>query len=113
MPGWFEAAFWGLVAGSALLLGAAVGYAARIPARVIAGIMAFGAGILISALAFDLMDEAYAQGGFDSTAAGFLTGAAVYTGAKMIPEAFEQTHNFTGFITVAGFLSAFILTKTQ
>ena len=29
----------------------------------------------------------------------------------MIPEAFEAAHNFTGFITVAGFLVAFVLTK--
>lgn len=29
----------------------------------------------------------------------------------MIPEAFEQTHNFAGLITVAGFLIAFFLTK--
>ncbi|HTL32862.1 MAG TPA: hypothetical protein VL326_07050 [Kofleriaceae bacterium] len=41
--------------------------------------MAFGAGVLISALAFDLMDEAYQRGGFDSTAIGFLSGAVVYT----------------------------------
>jgi len=29
----------------------------------------------------------------------------------MIPEAFEETHNFAGFITVIGFLSAFMLEK--
>ena len=29
----------------------------------------------------------------------------------MIPEAFAQSHNFAGLITVAGFLSAFLLTK--
>jgi ZIP family zinc transporter len=44
--------------------------------------MAFGGGVLISALSFDLMDEAYQRGGFDSTAAGFLGGAAIYTGAN-------------------------------
>ena len=41
--------------------------------------MAFGSGVLISALSFDLMDEAYKRGGFDSTAIGFLGGAAIYT----------------------------------
>lgn len=71
--------FWGLVAGSALVLGAAVGYYAHVPHRVIAAIMAFGGGVLISALSFDLMDEAYKRGGFDSTAAGFIGGAAIYT----------------------------------
>jgi ZIP family zinc transporter len=44
--------------------------------------MAFGAGVLISALAFELMDEAYHEGGFDSTAIGFVSGAAVYTAAN-------------------------------
>lgn len=44
--------------------------------------MAFGGGVLISALAFDLMDEAYKRGGFDSTSLGFISGAAVYTAAN-------------------------------
>ena len=29
----------------------------------------------------------------------------------MMPEAFEEGHDFTGLITVIGFLAAFILTK--
>jgi ZIP family zinc transporter len=81
-PTWAQAGFWGLVGGSALLVGTVLGYFARIPQRAIAAIMAFGAGVLISALAFELMDEAYQRGGFDSTAIGFLGGAAVYTAAN-------------------------------
>jgi ZIP family zinc transporter len=80
MPTWLLSGVWGLVAGSALLIGAAIGYFLKVPARLIAAVMAFGSGVLISALAFDLMDEAYKRGGFDSTALGFLGGAAVYTG---------------------------------
>jgi zinc transporter, ZIP family len=53
MPGWSEAGGWGLLAGSALLIGAAVGYLARIPQKVIASIMAFGAGVLLSAVSFE------------------------------------------------------------
>lgn len=83
-PLWLQAGFWGLLAGSALLVGAAAGYFARVPQRIIAAIMAFGGGVLISALSFDLMDEAYKRGGFDSTAAGFLGGAAVYTAANWL-----------------------------
>ncbi|WP_232288248.1 ZIP family metal transporter [Anaeromyxobacter sp. K] len=79
MPVWAWAGTWGLVAGSALVLGAAAGFYARVPQRVIAVVMAFGAGVLISALSFDLMDEAYRRGGFDSTAIGFVAGAVVYT----------------------------------
>jgi ZIP family zinc transporter len=81
-PLWLKAGFWGLVSGSALLLGSAVGYYAKIPQRAIAAVMAFGAGVLISALAFELMDEAYRRGGFDSTAIGFVSGAIVYTAAN-------------------------------
>lgn len=82
VPLWLQAAFWGLVGGSALLLGAAIGYFIRIPQRAIATVMAFGAGVLISALAFELMDEAYETGGFNSTAIGFIAGAVVYTAAN-------------------------------
>lgn len=80
-PIWFQAGFWGFVAGSALLLGTAIGYFIKIPQKAIAAIMAFGAGVLISALSFELMDEAYRRGGFDSTAIGFLAGALIYTAA--------------------------------
>jgi len=82
LPLWFKAAGWGFIAGSALLLGAAIGYLARLPRRLIAAVMAFGSGVLISALSFDLMDEAYMRGGFDSTALGFVGGAALYTVAN-------------------------------
>ena len=71
-----EAAFWGLVGGFALLVGAVVGLVWRIPRRVIGLVMAFGAGVLISALAFELTAEAYKAGGLDSTAAGLALGLA-------------------------------------
>lgn len=79
----WEAAFWGLVGGSALVLGAALGYAVALPQRLIAGVMAIGSGVLISAVAFDLMDEAFARGGFLATALGFVGGAVAYTAANV------------------------------
>ena len=82
MPLWLSSALWGLLGGAALLLGAAVGYFANVRQRFIAGIMAFGSGVLISALAFDLMDESFKRGGFDASAVGFLSGAVVYTAAN-------------------------------
>ncbi|HEX8233290.1 MAG TPA: hypothetical protein VF559_08100 [Caulobacteraceae bacterium] len=84
MPLALQAGFRGLFSGSALLLGALVGYFARVPQRLIAAIMAFGSGVLISALSFDLMDEAYRRGGLDAAAVGFLGGAAVYTLANIV-----------------------------
>lgn len=77
-----QAGLWGLLAGGALVLGAAIAWFVRVPQRLIAGVMAFGAGVLISALAFELMDEAYRRGGFAATAVGFLGGAAVYTASN-------------------------------
>ena len=46
MPIAIQAGFWGLLAGSALLIGAAVGYWMKLPQRLIAAIMAFGSGTL-------------------------------------------------------------------
>jgi len=84
MDGALAAGMWGMVGGSALLLGAATAYFIHLPQRLIAAIMAVGAGVLISAVAFDLMDEAYARGGFDSTAIGFFGGALAYTLANIL-----------------------------
>jgi ZIP family zinc transporter len=79
MPMWLQAGGWGFLAGAALLVGAAVGYLVKVPPRWIAAIMAFGSGVLISALAFELMDAAYQRGGFGAAAIGFLSGAALFT----------------------------------
>jgi ZIP family zinc transporter len=83
VPVALQAGLWGLFSGSALVIGAAIAWFAHVPQRVIAAIMAFGSGVLISALSFDLMDEAYKIGGFDSTAVGFLGGATVFTAANI------------------------------
>jgi ZIP family zinc transporter len=84
MPDWLPAGLWGLLAGSALLIGAVLGYFVHVPRRMIAAIMAFGSGVLTSALSFELMDEAYERGGFVSTGIGFLAGGAVYTLANWL-----------------------------
>ena len=72
MPLVIQAGLWGLLSGSALVLGAAIGAFVKLPQRVIAAVMAFGAGVLISALSFDLMDEANCGGGVLFTTVGFL-----------------------------------------
>lgn len=83
MPISLWAGLWGLACGSALVVGAATVYVVDLPQRAIAGVMAFGSGVLISALSLDLMEQAYANGGFDSTSTGFLCGAAAYTAANI------------------------------
>lgn len=79
MPLWLQAGAWGLIAGSALLIGAGMAFKLSVPQRCIAAITAFGSGVLISALAFELMDEAFRRGGFAAAAGGFLAGAMAFT----------------------------------
>ena len=84
----FASTFWGFVGGGALLLGAGIGFYVSVPSRVVAGVMAFGAGVLISALSFELMDEAYQQAGLAPTAIGFLLGAvALWSACGSAPAA--------------------------
>ena len=79
MPLALEAGLWGLVGGLALVLGALVAWLVRVPPRVVGAIMAFGGGVLISALACELVDEAERTGGLGPTIGGFLGGAVVYS----------------------------------
>ncbi len=81
---WLMAGFWGWLAGAALLIGAVLGWFARLPLRITASVMAFGSGVLLSALSFDLMDDARAHGGMWATGTGFLAGAALFTGINAL-----------------------------
>jgi ZIP family zinc transporter len=78
-----EAGAWGLVAGSALLVGALLGYTFRLPHWLVASVMAFGAGVLLSAVSFELVGEAYEQGGLAPAAIGTVGGAVAYTLGNM------------------------------
>jgi ZIP family zinc transporter len=73
-----EAAFWGLIGASSLLLGAVLGLLVQLPTRVIGLILGFGAGTLISAVAFELTEEAFRLGGADTVTFGLAAGALTY-----------------------------------
>src|SRR4051812_20741612 len=77
-PTMLTAAWWGFVAGAALLIGALVGIYARTSRRVIGLIMAFGSGVLISALSFELTNEAFKAAGASSVAIGLAGGALTF-----------------------------------
>ncbi|HEY8772831.1 MAG TPA: ZIP family zinc transporter [Candidatus Limnocylindria bacterium] len=80
-----EAGLWGLGAASALIVGALIGLSAKVPRRLVALAMAFGTGALISALAFDLTEDAFAHGGTLPVAGGLAAGALVFfAGNKVI-----------------------------
>lgn len=68
-----------MFAGSALLVGAWIGYGLRVPQKIIASVMAFGAGVLLSAVSFELVGEAYGQAGLAPAAIGTVAGATAYT----------------------------------
>ncbi|WP_153504653.1 ZIP family metal transporter [Cumulibacter manganitolerans] len=84
MPIALQAGIWGLIAGGALVIGALIAWFVKVPQKVVASVMAFGAGVLISALAFDLVDDAEHTGGLTATVLGFLAGAIAYLAANVL-----------------------------
>jgi ZIP family zinc transporter len=80
-----EAAFWGLVGGLALLLGALITFAVSLKERTIGLIMAFGAGVLISAVAYELVGDAFeSAGGSEVIGLGLAAGALTFFGGDVI-----------------------------
>jgi ZIP family zinc transporter len=78
IPEWLQALLSGLLAGGALLVGAVIAWFLRVPLSAVAAIMAFGSGVLISALAFELVEDANERGGLVPTLGGFLAGSVIY-----------------------------------
>ncbi len=78
------AIIYSFLAGFSLILGVIIGMVFKISQRVIAAIMAFGSGVLICALTFGLMEEAFKHGGFDAIVIGFLVGGVVFIGGDFL-----------------------------
>ena len=72
------ALLYGLAASSALVVGSMIGARLRPPERVTGVLLAFASGALISALAFELFDEAFELGGATRAGLGLLAGAATF-----------------------------------
>ena len=80
-----EAFLWGFVAGSSLVIGGAIALRAPITRRHVGLIMAFGAGVLISAVAFELVHEAFeTSAGDGGIALGLLAGSSVFFAAEVL-----------------------------
>jgi zinc transporter, ZIP family len=70
---------WGLLAASSLLIGGLLVLRVRVGDRALGLIMAFGAGVLISAVAYELVDEAFTTShGAGGIALGLASGALVF-----------------------------------
>ncbi len=74
-----ESFIFGVIASSALVLGALAGVRIRLPKAVLAGMLAFAAGALITALSFELFEDAYERGGIWRAVLGLVVGATVFT----------------------------------
>ncbi len=76
---------WGTLAACSLVIGALVALRFRISLRVIGLIMAFGAGVLISAVAFDLVQEAAEKSiGHGWVVVGLFAGCGVFFGGDWL-----------------------------
>jgi zinc transporter, ZIP family len=80
------AAIYGLLASSSFVVGVLLGLFTSPPRRLVAAIIAFGAGVLVSALTFDLMQEAVETGNAPFTIGGFLLGAIIYVSVDVLLE---------------------------
>jgi ZIP family zinc transporter len=81
-----EAIGWGALAASSLVIGALLGLARPWPPRLVGVVLAFGAGALISAVSFDLAEEAAKVGDPGIGAAGLAAGAITYFGLNRVLE---------------------------
>ena len=72
------AVWFGLAASSALVVGSLIGARWSPPKKVTGVLLAFASGALISALAFELFEEAFKMGGAIRSALGLLAGAATF-----------------------------------
>jgi ZIP family zinc transporter len=84
---------WGALTASSLVLGAVVALRYRISLRTIGLVMAFGAGVLVSAVAFDLVEEAARTStGHGATIIGLFAGCGVFFGGDHLIDRIGGAH---------------------
>jgi zinc transporter, ZIP family len=80
-----ESFVWGFLAAATLILGGAVALRYRVGDRALGVVMAFGSGVLISAVAFELVQEAFDTAhGSGSVGLGLFAGSAVFFGGDAL-----------------------------
>jgi ZIP family zinc transporter len=84
MAMWLQAGGWAMLAAAALLVGALIGWFVPLSHRVVASVMAFGAGVLIAAVVGEVVGAGVAHGGLLPVAGGLLAGALAFTLANLL-----------------------------
>ena len=84
VPGWLQAAGWGFLSASGLLIGAVGGYYTWLRHTSIARVMTFGAGVLLAVVAVDLVIDARGAASLRWTVVGLLSGAAVFSSVNWL-----------------------------
>ena len=91
------AILYGLLASAAYPIGVALGLFFRLPRRLLASIVAFGAGVLVVALTGELMAEALAEGSLAWAMGGLFAGAILYILIDtLLDKAAEQSPRLEG-----------------
>jgi ZIP family zinc transporter len=84
LPGWLQAAGWGVLSASGLLIGAAGGCYMALQHTTIARAMTFAAGVLLAVVAVDLVINARGAASLHGTVMGLLCGAAVFSSVNWL-----------------------------
>lgn len=93
MTNMIEAFAWGILASSGLLVGTLLAYSLKIPKKLLGLIMAFGVGVLISAVAHQLIVEAFEIHADNLIiTSGLLTGALVFFAGDTLIDKFGGSH---------------------
>lgn len=80
------AALYGVGTAAPLVVGAAIGLRWSLPKKLLAAMMAFGAGTMIAAVSSELFAPAFAVAGIAVAGAALFAGAGVYVGANHVIE---------------------------
>ena len=84
LPDWLQAAGWGLLSASGLLIGAVGGYYTRLQHPAIARVMTFAAGVLLAVVAVALVIDARGATSLYWTVMSLLCGGAVFSSVNWL-----------------------------
>ena len=84
LPAWLQAAGWGLLSASGLLIGAAGGYYTSLQHTAVARAMTFAAGVLLAVVAVDLVINSRGAASLHWTVTGLLCGAAAFSSVNWL-----------------------------